>query len=166
MAMLPDEGVHVFERILSLRMLDQVVVSCGDLDTRIGQWIRLESVRRGPTLGQAAGRAGHERPDLPNAYVEPETESEIKLAAIWRDLFGYQQIGTRDGFFELGGHSLLAIQMLARIREAFDVNLPLVSLFEHPTIETLSLHIDAAAWASVGPAAEHGSSAEREEITL
>jgi len=56
-------------------------------------------------------------------FIPPETPMELKVAAILGDILGVEQIGVNDSFFELGGHSLLAVQVLARIREAFDVEL-------------------------------------------
>ncbi len=162
---LPDEGVQVFDHILALRRLDNIAVSCSDLDARIGQWIRLEGVRGGEATKRAAGSTSHQRPNLATEYVEPASETEIALVEIWRDLFGYDTIGIQDGFFELGGHSLLAIQMVARIRESLHINVPLVSLFEHPNIERLATFVDAAAWAAMEPPSDP-QTGSREEITL
>jgi amino acid adenylation domain-containing protein len=67
--------------------------------------------------------------------VPPLGEVEVRLLAIWRELLGRQDIGRHDNFFaELGGHSLLAMRMASRIREVFDVSLPVRRLFETPTI--------------------------------
>jgi amino acid adenylation domain-containing protein len=69
--------------------------------------------------------------------TEPRTDLEARLAAIWRQFLKLDRIGIDDGFFELGGHSLLAVRIHARIRE--DVrDIPLTSLFEHPTIRSLA----------------------------
>ncbi|VVN30180.1 Linear gramicidin synthase subunit D [Pseudomonas fluorescens] len=64
-------------------------------------------------------------------HVEPVTELEQQIAAIWRQVLGLQQIGLRDDFFALGGHSLLATQIISRTRQGCDVELPLRTLFEH-----------------------------------
>lgn len=70
-------------------------------------------------------------------FVAPRTHTEEALVAIWRDVLGIAEVGIYDNFFELGGHSLLATQVISRIREVFQVDLPLRSLFESPTISTL-----------------------------
>jgi len=63
---------------------------------------------------------------------------EDVLVAIWSEVLGLDSIGINDNFFERGGHSLLATQVMSRLREAFNVELPVRSLFENPTIESIS----------------------------
>ncbi|HEY0738045.1 MAG TPA: amino acid adenylation domain-containing protein [Herpetosiphonaceae bacterium] len=75
--------------------------------------------------------------------VAPRTPTEELLAGIWAGTLGLSQIGMDDHFFELGGHSLLATQVLSRVRETFQVELPLHSFFAAPTIAELASVIDA-----------------------
>ncbi len=84
------------------------------------------------------------RPELDNAFVAPRTAVEQVLAQIWSELLGLTQVGIYDNFFSLGGHSLLATQVVARLRAAFGVELPLRRLFEAPTIGTLAQQVSAA----------------------
>ncbi|HVX11408.1 MAG TPA: amino acid adenylation domain-containing protein [Pirellulales bacterium] len=79
---------------------------------------------------------------LPTA-VEPRTETEKKLAAIWSDVMGLATIDVHSNFFDLGGQSLLAGQLAARIQEEFAVELPLRALFANPTIANLAARLDA-----------------------
>ena len=81
-------------------------------------------------------------------YVAPRSETEQKLAVIWREVLRLNQVGALDNFFILGGHSLLAVQVLSRIHETFQVSLPLSSLFDAPTIEAIASGIDAGRWGS------------------
>lgn len=81
------------------------------------------------------------------AAQAPQTEIEQKLAMIWMRLLGLSQVGIHDNFFELGGHSLLATQLMSRIRDALQVELPLRSLFEAPTIAALAKQIETHRWA-------------------
>ena len=57
----------------------------------------------------------------------------MKVAAMWAELLKVERIGIHDDFFDLGGHSLMAIKALSRIREEFDVDLPLATLLQAPT---------------------------------
>ncbi len=68
------------------------------------------------------------------AYTAPQGEVERALAGIWSQLLGVQQVGRDDDFFELGGHSLLAIRLISQIRERFDAELALATLFAQPRL--------------------------------
>ncbi|MDP6151442.1 MAG: amino acid adenylation domain-containing protein [Gammaproteobacteria bacterium] len=83
-------------------------------------------------------------------YVAPRTETEEQLVTIWSDVLGVKQIGMHDDFFALGGHSLLATQLISRIRDSLNTELPLLALFNHPTVAGLAVEItgDEAAVAS------------------
>jgi hypothetical protein len=70
-------------------------------------------------------------------YAVPRTPAETAMARIWAEVFRVERVGIHDDFFELGGHSLLAGQVVARVRRAFGVDLPLGALFEAPTIAEL-----------------------------
>jgi len=82
------------------------------------------------------------RPELENAFVAPRTLSEEMLAQIWAQVLDIDQVGIYDNFFELGGHSLLAIQLMARVQDAFQVELSLRLFFEQPTIAGFAVMID------------------------
>jgi acyl carrier protein len=69
-----------------------------------------------------------------DTYVAPSNPIEQQLAQIWSELLGVAQVGVQDDFFELGGHSLLATQLVSRLRNSFQVELPLRQLFEMPTV--------------------------------
>ncbi|WP_139488457.1 non-ribosomal peptide synthetase [Brevibacillus dissolubilis] len=71
-------------------------------------------------------------------YVAPRNPTEEMVAAIWSQVLSVEQVGIHDNFFALGGHSLLATQAVSRMREAFQVDLQLRTLFEYPTVAALS----------------------------
>jgi amino acid adenylation domain-containing protein len=73
----------------------------------------------------------------------PEGPVEELLAGIWSELLWADAIGRDDNFFELGGHSLLATRIVARVREALGVELPLTAIFEAPTLAGLARRIEA-----------------------
>lgn len=81
---------------------------------------------------------------LEEAIVTPRTLVEEQLAEIWAAVLGIELVGIHDNFFELGGHSLLTVQMLSRVRETFQVELPLLCLFQAPTVAGLAQAINDA----------------------
>jgi acyl carrier protein len=77
-------------------------------------------------------------------YEAPQTAVEESLAAIWAELLRRERIGRNENFFDIGGHSLLATQVVSRLRRTFEVDLPLRTLFETPTVAGLARAIEAA----------------------
>ncbi len=90
---------------------------------------------------QALPAPDQSRPDLQSEYIAPRNEVEQKLAEICGALLNLKKVGVFDSFFDLGGHSLLATQFISRLRTTFEVELPLRSLFEKPTIAELAEEI-------------------------
>jgi amino acid adenylation domain-containing protein len=93
---------------------------------------------------EALPTAGGARVGSEEAYEPPRTAVEEVLAGIWASLLGYERVGRHDHFFNLGGHSLLATLLISRVREAFDVEVPLRSVFEMPTVAGLAAVIEEA----------------------
>ncbi|MFM8859608.1 MAG: condensation domain-containing protein, partial [Methylocystis sp.] len=77
-------------------------------------------------------------------YRAPQTPTQRLLADLYGELTGASRVGLDDSFFALGGHSLLAMRLVARLREALGIELPLRALFEHPQVETLSSIVEGA----------------------
>src|SRR6266700_5560518 len=82
--------------------------------------------------------------------VAPRTSSEQTIAEIWAEVLRREksQISVDDNFFDLGGHSLLATQVISRVRRALNVELPLRTLFESPTVARLAAEADRAAYSN------------------
>ncbi|MBC1298552.1 non-ribosomal peptide synthetase, partial [Nostoc sp. UCD122] len=97
-------------------------------------------------------------------YVAPRSQVEELLAQIWAKVLGKEQVGIHDNFFELGGHSLLATQLTSRIRDTFQIDLPVRNLFEAPTVEQLARCIDTMFWTAKGLYKGGATSQEREDI--
>jgi amino acid adenylation domain-containing protein len=85
-----------------------------------------------------------QRPELDEAFVASHTATEELLAQIWGQVLGVERVGIYDNFFHLGGHSLLATQVVSRIRETFQVEMPLRCMFEAPTVAGLAATIDVS----------------------
>jgi acyl-coenzyme A synthetase/AMP-(fatty) acid ligase/acyl carrier protein len=75
-------------------------------------------------------------------YVAPRTPIEETLVTIWQEVLKIERIGIHDNFFELGGHSLLATRVIARLRNVLNLDIPLRSIFEQPTVEQLAQGLD------------------------
>ncbi|MCI0546224.1 MAG: amino acid adenylation domain-containing protein, partial [Candidatus Rokubacteria bacterium] len=96
------------------------------------------------------------RPMLERSYVAPRTPVEGVLARIWTDVLGLDQVGVHDNFFtELGGHSLLGTQLVSRLRQTFQVELPLRRLFEAPTVAELAGAVEELLIDEIGELSEH-----------
>jgi hypothetical protein len=91
---------------------------------------------------QALPAPDSHRPELETAYVAPRTVLEKTIAEVWRELLGVEAAGLHDNFFDLGGNSLLVVQAQARLGEALGRNLPVVKLFQYPTIHALAGFLD------------------------
>lgn len=90
------------------------------------------------------------KPVADDVFVASSTPIEELLAGIWADVLGREQIDVTDNFFELGGHSLLALRVVARVRDVFQTDLPVRSIFEMPTVAQLAGAIDEARRAGPG----------------
>jgi acyl transferase domain-containing protein len=165
-AILPREGADAFRRLVSTRQLAQVIVSTSELEPRVNQWVRLASLRRDLETPDSTVSV-HSRPNLSTAYTAPEGDMERTIAAIWQKLLGIGQVGRHDNFFELGGHSLLATQLLSRLRQAFEVDLPLPAIFDAPTPAELARRVQTVqSLTRPAPSAGEAEAGEREEIEI
>ncbi len=91
--------------------------------------------------------------------IAPQTSLEASLLELWAHLLGRKQVGIHDNFFELGGHSLLATQLISRIRDRLQIELPLRTVFEAPTIAELAHTIESLQKKEL-------ASQQREEVEL
>lgn len=91
-----------------------------------------------------------DRPELEHEYVAPRNPVEQMIADLWAKTIGIEKVGVYDNFFDLGGHSLMATQIISRLRNMYNVEIPLRKLFEAPTVANLALVIAEAQAAQVG----------------
>lgn len=100
----------------------------------------------------------------PRDVVEPRNASEQFVAKLFGEVLGRGQIGVLDSFFDLGGNSLMAARLMTQLRTLSGHDIPLRSLFDHPTVAGLASVIDAFNWSAPAAAADAAASAEREEL--
>jgi len=142
-SLLPGEGVEVFKRILAKGNLPQVVVSTTDLYERIKKsrypeenWLDQKIYKRTQSLLK------HPRPELSSPFIPPDTEAEKKLAHIWQELLGIEQVGVNDDFFELGGDSLKAVSIVSRTRKELGIDIPVFTIFNYQTIRAFTQFLE------------------------
>ncbi len=84
------------------------------------------------------------RPELDVAFAAPQTSVQKTLANVWADLLGIDRVGIDDNFFDLGGNSLLSIQCVAQL-EGHGLKLPIVKVYQHPTIKACASFLEGDA---------------------
>ena len=151
-AALPDDRVPVTEcstaagldalrQILGAGLGPQVIWAPGGVGF---QFLRAAKVTRAAIaekMTAATGTVSGAARDLANPYAEPTTDLERRLAALWADTLGVEQVGIDDEFADLGGNSLFAVQLTRRIADSFAVRASVALLLDSPTVRTLAVAI-------------------------
>jgi acyl carrier protein len=132
-----SEALQLFDSALASG-LGQVVVSTGDISSRIDEWRRIRDIQNMPAEGPV-----HIRPALGTEYAPAQTPLQKKIAGIWADVLGIEQIGIHDNLFELGGSSLIGLRIIARLKKELNIDIRVTALFEGPTVATLARLIEA-----------------------
>ncbi len=91
-----------------------------------------------------------EQSEVEEATPTLHTPFEEMLSGVWAEVLNLESIGREQNFFELGGHSLMATQVMSRVREVFQIDLPLRTLFESPTLSALAERIGTSLKAGHG----------------
>ncbi|YAF94018.1 MAG: SDR family oxidoreductase [Nodularia sp. CChRGM 3473] len=161
----PEQGIKAFEYIISRHDINQIIVATGELSARINQWIKPGALRASNTIEKTDAVSLYPRYNPSSNYVAPRNEIEQILINIWQKNLKIQPISIHDSFFELGGDSLIAVQIMAQMRETFQVDLVVSNLFDKPTIEGIAAHIVKIRRAVEQlPTPNHETLNEREEI--
>jgi NAD(P)-dependent dehydrogenase (short-subunit alcohol dehydrogenase family) len=148
-----SEGIEALRRLFSWVASPQIVVSTGDLQARIDQWVE-RSRQKSRQLAAKTTKPLHARPDMVRPFVAPRNKLEHAIAVVWQETLGVAQVGVFDNFFtDLRGSSLVATQLVARLRNIFKQELPLRRFFEGPTVAELAESIEAIALSRTSPAA-------------
>ncbi|WP_260862531.1 type I polyketide synthase [Bacillus pumilus] len=139
LAILPEEGAELFQYVLSNGQNRHMLVSTGNLDERIDQWLSLEPKAAADEDSYEVSK--HERPELGNPYVAPRNETEKAICQVWQDFMGMEQVGIHDNFFDLGASSLDIVQVTNRLNQALQTNEAVVTLFTYPSVAELAKYI-------------------------
>lgn len=135
--LLPEQGAALLDALLAAPQVGQVLVSTRTLEQQMEEARSMALVDRLAGAPAVSGQR-HPRPALPSAYAEPAEGLEADLAKLWADFLGIAPIGAHDSLFELGGDSLLAIQLLARVRQDYGIDIHPAALFKEPTVAVLA----------------------------
>jgi amino acid adenylation domain-containing protein len=131
----PGPSVSQIRRVLQESLPDYMIPS---------NFVMLEQLpitAPGKIDRQALPEPPKTRPQLDTPFIPPRNPLERELARVWEEVLGKECVGMLDNFFDVGGNSLLATKILARVRDSFDIDVPLTALFEKPTINELARDI-------------------------
>ena len=129
----PEQGVRDLPLLTDA---EQEQLLNGEIEIRINAGNKRKAhERRVPVDGEITSR------QLEESYVAPRDETEKALAEIWAEVLRLERVGIDNKFFDLGGHSLVALQIIARVRNTFHVELTLRHIFEAPTVAQLAATI-------------------------
>jgi acyl transferase domain-containing protein/acyl carrier protein len=145
----PADGAEAFHRSLSVDIGRQVVITTHPVADIMARAREVTTDTIATDLDQAGGAPGV----TGDGSTPPRTELEKAVAQVWREALGVEVIGVDDDFFGLGGNSLVAVQLIAALRKAVGVRLPMRSLFELPTVAGLAARIEEITAAEPAPAA-------------
>jgi acyl transferase domain-containing protein/acyl carrier protein len=160
---LNGEGIDSFARILQYP-LPQVVVSTTDLTAKLAEEKRgnLSSAAQEFELEAYTGTL-QPRPELSMEYVAPRTEFEKTFADLLKQFFGYDRVGIDDNLFEFGVTSLSLIRINSLLREKLKKDIPIVLMFEYPTIGALGRSLELEEKGEAGSADEEWELQELEK---
>ncbi|GKS69672.1 Acyl transferase domain-containing protein [Nitrosomonas sp. PY1] len=139
----PGEGAELFELIVNGPDIPQIIVSTSDLSERLRQSphdLLTQPLALIPSEKTKSNR--FPRPALQTPFNPPANDLESKIAEIWQSLLGIDTVGIDDNLFELGGDSLLGVQLLARVRTGFAIDLHPADFFRSPTIASLAALVE------------------------
>jgi acyl carrier protein len=81
---------------------------------------------------------GNARPELSSPFAAPTNSTEEQLTTAWAEILSLDQVGIHDNFFDLGGHSLTATRVVSQVMKQFQLEIPLQSLFQSPTVAEMA----------------------------
>lgn len=159
-----DDGYPMLWDILDSGVTPQIIVCPDSFTRRLGfaNEVTRDALRE--QLAAAPQRSVTASPrNLVTPFVEPETEAQRVIADMWAETLAVDKIGIDDDFFDLNGNSLVAVQLVARIRERFEVDVAVASLFEARTVRGLSEEIEGKLLALVEELSEEEAASKLSE---
>ncbi|HEU5382932.1 MAG TPA: SDR family NAD(P)-dependent oxidoreductase [Ktedonobacteraceae bacterium] len=161
-----QEGMEVLERALTCRQ-PRVVVSTQDFAyvVELSKFFTVATLLQEKRQEQQEKRVVHARPALDTSYIAPRNELERKIAALWEQLLGIEQVGISDNFFDLGGNSLLGGDLIVHMRKTFNIeDLPAYVLYEAPSVAAMAQYLEQSQNQAVSVSEKvHERSARRRE---
>jgi acyl transferase domain-containing protein/thioesterase domain-containing protein/SAM-dependent methyltransferase/acyl carrier protein len=141
-----DSYLEAYDRILTAKDLTQIIFRPEQIVLSNASPDRLNNASSSPEVPDGGREvdathlvgSAYARPALGYGYVAARNEIERRLAGIWQELLGINQVGVYDDFFELGGESLLALQLVSKISKLFNVEVPLNIVLDASNIARLS----------------------------
>jgi acyl transferase domain-containing protein/acyl carrier protein len=137
-----EESWEAFRRVIASASAGRLVVSTGNLALRMKMWTESGANAGAKEEEKEGGQTLHSRPILPSTYVPPHSELENTVVGIWQQILGIERLGIHDNFFDLGGNSLIGLRMINAIRKTLQIELPIMALFEGPTVSALCQRIE------------------------
>ena len=127
-------------------------------------FLRVEEIpltRHGKVDLKALPEIGPGNIKLETAYAAPVSDIEITIARIWQDVLNVEKVGIDDNFFDLGGNSLDIIKVNSRLKELYDRDLRVVSMFKYPTIRSLAGYFSQSGEEPVSSVIDRSEAIER-----
>jgi phthiocerol/phenolphthiocerol synthesis type-I polyketide synthase E len=159
----PEQGAEVFRRLLAAELGPQVVVNVRSVAESLAG---VREVTTSAVAATSVGAGWTKAIERTGEFAAPQTELEALLAEIWSEVLGVTGIARDDDFFDLGGNSLVAVQLVARIRNATQVKLPMRSLFEAPSVAAMAELVEGLRAEQPAPATATSSAAAGLTIPL
>jgi candicidin polyketide synthase FscB len=127
-----EEGTDALTRIIAAGASHVLVVTkpLPDIAADLAMLTSTDGVLDEPT----GNGPKYPRPELRVAYLAPRSATERRVAEVWQDYLGIEQVGVHDPFFELGGTSLVGIAVVNRLAKEFGIDLAAATLYERPTV--------------------------------
>jgi acyl transferase domain-containing protein/thioesterase domain-containing protein/acyl carrier protein len=137
-AILPQEGVEAFKRILA-NPVPQIAVSPDrDIQQLFSQFRVDTRLPEPPSQHETPQTQRYPRPEMDTPYIPPQSQIQETIAEIWQDTLGLQQVGIDDDYYRLGGDSLKSLTIVSKVQETLDLEVTVGDILVYPNIKQLT----------------------------